>query len=359
MLKMPQCCNCYSDNDVKKFYSKIIGSLDTDAEYYCNICYNKVKEDEEELIKFSVSNGTNISSIVKDKYIIDYIDPTSSTNIIKPMNIHKIVSEIIDGVKRDFVMIDHQEYNNYMLHIAYSNKKLIDDEIINKKREQQQKQEEIELNRINIIKEKERREQEKQEQYKASIDKEIQINKFHNEKVKKLKEELRDEYKEVFDTYEDAKIQKCDFCKEYRVYPIHYKDENDKTYQREFTREKQKCKSICCMDCFQNAEQKKEDYKLKNTEHCLICNCNYVAFNDNMVFEHLNSTKHKKNKAALEGKKEGTKKDLSLLSVKELYKICSKTLNEDGTYRINNYTRSKKLELIGKMNAIYDMLKFD
>ena len=100
MLKMPQCCNCYSDSDVKKFYSKIIGSLDTDAEYYCNICYNKVKEDEDELIKFSVSNGTNISSVVKDKYIIDYIDPTSSTNIIKPMNIHKIVSEIIDGVKR-------------------------------------------------------------------------------------------------------------------------------------------------------------------------------------------------------------------------------------------------------------------
>ena len=359
MLKMPQCCNCYCDNDVKKFYSKIIGSLDTDAEYYCNICYDKVKKDEEELIKFSVSNGTNISSVVKDKYIIDYIDPTSSTNIIKPMNIYKIVCEIIDGVKRDFVMIDHQEYNNYMLHIAYSNKKLIDDEIINRKREQQQKQEETELNQINMIKEKERREQEKQEQYKASIDKEIQINKFHNEKVKKLKEELRDEYKEVFKSDKDAKIQKCDFCKEYRVYPIHYKDENDKTYQREFTREKQKCKSICCMDCFQNAEQKKEDYKLKNTEHCIICDCYYVAFNDNMVFEHLNSTKHKKNKALLEAKKEGTKQDLSLLSVKELYKICSKTLNEDGTYRINNYTRSKKLELIGKMNAIYDMLKFD
>lgn len=359
MLKMPQCCNCCCDNDVKKFYSKIIGSLDTDAEYYCNICYDKVKKDEEELIKFSVSNGTNISSVVKDKYIIDYIDPTSSTNIIKPMNIYKIVCEIIDGVKRDFVMIDHQEYNYYMLHIAYSNKKLIDDEIINRKREQQQKQEETELNRINIIKEKERREQEKQEQYKASIDKEIQINKFHNEKVKKLKEELRDEYKEVFKSDKEAKIQKCDFCKEYRVYPIHYKDENDKTYQREFTREKQKCKSICCMDCFQNAEQKKEDYKLKNTEHCIICDCYYVAFNDNMVFEHLNSTKHKKNKALLEAKKEGTKQDLSLLSVKELYKICSKTLNEDGTYRINNYTRSKKLELIGKMNAIYDMLKFD
>jgi predicted GNAT superfamily acetyltransferase len=129
------------------------------------------------------------------------------------MNIHKIVSEVINGVKRDFVMIDFEEYNNYMLHIAYSNKKLIDDETINKKREQQQKKEEVELKRINDIKDRERREQEREEKYKASIDKEIQINKFHNEKVKKLKEELRDEYKEVFDTYKDAKIQKCDFCK--------------------------------------------------------------------------------------------------------------------------------------------------
>ncbi len=47
------------------------------------------------------------------------------------------------------------------------------------------KKEEVELNRINGIKERERREQEREEKYKASIDKEIQINKFHNDKVKK------------------------------------------------------------------------------------------------------------------------------------------------------------------------------
>jgi hypothetical protein len=48
------------------------------------------------------------------------------------------------------------------------------------------------------------------------------------------------------------------------------------------------------MDCFQNEEQQKEDYKLKNTEHCLICNCNYIALSDNMIVAHLNSIKHKK-----------------------------------------------------------------
>ena len=71
-----------------------------------------------------------------------------------------------------------------------SNKKLIDDETINKKREQQQKKEEVELKRINDIKDKERREQEREEKYKASIDKEIQINKFHNDKIKKLESRL-------------------------------------------------------------------------------------------------------------------------------------------------------------------------
>jgi hypothetical protein len=180
------------------------------------------------------------------------------------MNIHKIVSETIDGIKKDFVMIEFEEYNNYMLHIACSNKKLIDDETLIKKREQQQKQEEVELNRINMIKEKERREQQREEQYKASINKEIEINKFQNEKEKKLKADVRNDYDEVFKTYIDAKIQKCDFCKNYKVYPIHYKDENNKSYQREYTKDKQKFKSICCMDCYHTAEQKKEDYKFEN-----------------------------------------------------------------------------------------------
>ena len=358
MSKMSKCCSCYCDKDVKKFYSKFIGSSDTEANFYCNICYDRVKEDEEELIKFSISNGTNISTIIKEKYIIDYINPISSTNHIKPMNIHKIVSEIVDGIKKDFVMIEFEEYNNYMLHIAYSNKKFVDDETIKKKREQQQKQEEVELNRINMIKEKERREQEREEQYNTSIEKEIKINKFYNEKVKKIKEELQEEYKEVFKQHKDAKIQKCDFCNKYLIYPIHYKNENNEVYKREYTKDKKKFKSICCMDCNHEAEQRKEDYKSKNTEHCLICNCSYIALSDNMITAHLNSIKHKKNKVALEGEEE-TKKDLSLLTVKELQLICSKSINEDRTSRINNYTRLPKKELLNKMNAIYDLLIFN
>ena len=56
---------------------------------------------------------------------------------------------------------------------------------------------------------------------------------------------------------------------------------------------------------------------------------------------------------------ENFKDKLELLSIKELQSICSKSLNDDGTYRINNFTRLKKVELLEKMNAIYDLLKFD
>ena len=57
------------------------------------------------------------------------------------------------------------------------------------------------------------------------------------------------------------------------------------------------------------------------------------------------------------------------MPVKELQHICSKSINDDGTYRINNYTKGtyrinnytkmKKAELIEKMNAIYDLLTLD
>jgi hypothetical protein len=281
----------------------------------------------------------------------------------KPMTIYKIVSELIDGVDREFVMIDREEYNNYILYLAFKNKKLVDTEYLKKKQEQDQKQEETELKRINEIEERERHEKEKEEQRKEAIEKEIKINKFHNDKIKKQKEELRDEYKEVFNNDKEAKILKCDFCNDLRVFPIHFKDENNNTYKREYTKEKQKLKSICCMDCFQSHEQYKEDYKLKKTEHCLICNSHYIALNETAIIKHINSIKHKKNKEIYESnlirnKEELPKKNLALLTVKELNKICSKTIKEDGTYYINNYSKIKKDELIKQMDVIYDLLVF-
>jgi hypothetical protein len=37
-------------------------------------------------------------------------------------------------------------------------------------------------------------------------------NRHHNEAIKKLKEDLKQDYKQVFDSNPDAKIKKCDFC---------------------------------------------------------------------------------------------------------------------------------------------------
>jgi hypothetical protein len=107
----------------------------------------------------------------------------------------------------------------------------------------------------------------------------------------------------IFKTNTEAKIQKCEFCKEYRIYPIHYKDENNQSYQREYTKDKKKYKSICCMDCNQQAEQKKKDRKFENTEYCIICQSSYIAFSDNMITCHLNSIKHKKIKQNGKGKR--------------------------------------------------------
>ena len=279
----------------------------------------------------------------------------------KPMTIYKIVYEVINGVSREFVMIDREEYENYISFLAFKNKKLVDADYLKKKQEQEQRQEETEQKRINEIEERARREKEKEEQRKLSIEKEILINRHHNEKTKKIKEELINEYKEVFKANEQAKTQKCGFCKDWRVYPIHFLDENDKPFKREYTEDKQKKISICCVDCYQNYKQNKEDYKLKKTEHCLICNCNYLAFNESAIIKHINTTKHKKNKEIYENnlirnKEETPKKKLELLTVKELNKICSKTINSDGTYYINNYSKIKKDELIKLMYDNYDYL---
>ena len=131
MSKMSHCCSvCSIRGNHNKYYSKFIGSINDEASYFCDDCYNKEKENEELIIKFAIKNGENISSLVKQEYLIDFINPISSSTLIKPMNIYKIVSEVINDVKRDFVMIDIEEYNNYMVLVACSNKKLIDDEKI-------------------------------------------------------------------------------------------------------------------------------------------------------------------------------------------------------------------------------------
>ena len=335
---MYSCYSCYCCSDTRKFYSKLIGSLNEDANYYCNECYHKVQDDEEKLIEYFVKSGSNIASIIKQDYVIDYVNPTSSSAIIKPMNIHKIVSENINGIKTDFVMIELEEYNHYMSLVAISNKKLINEEMLKKQKQKQEKQEEVERRKIQDINEKEKRYQEKQRKIDEKIELEAKINRHNNDKIKKEKEELMEQFKEVFNNDKTAKISKCNFCKEFKVFPYHFKDENNNFYKKSYTQDKRQEKAVCCISCFEKEEQKKEDRILENTHYCEICKSSYIAFTNDMVVCHLKSTKHKRNENKLKGKT-----DLSLLTAKELMKICSKTLDEKGMYRINNYTKPKKM----------------
>ena len=273
------------------------------------------------------------------------------------MNVLKTVIEVIDGVEKEFVMIELNEYNNYMLLMNPLYQKMAAKE--KREIEKEQKQEDIERRRIEKIEERDRREKEEEINYQNSIKTQIMMNKHHNNKIKKIKDDLLEDYKEVFNSNKAAKIQKCDFCENYLVYPIHYLDENNNKYMREYTKDKQKCKSPCCMDCFQTAEQKKEDKKIEHTEYCHICESSYIALTDNAITLHFNSTKHKKNENKKSCIKNGSKLKLELLPVKELQTICSKSINDDGTYRINNYTKMKKVELLEKMNAVYDKLALD
>ncbi len=61
------------------------------------------------------------------------------------------------------------------------------------------------------------------------------------------------------------------------------------------------------------------------------------------------NTKEKKEKNCINI---GSKLKLELISVKELQTICSKSLNDNFTYRMNNYTKMKKVELL-KSRMLY------
>ena len=200
-------------------------------------------------------------------------------------------------------------------------------------KEEQAKQEAVERRKIEAIYEKEKRDIEKENKAKSKIELEIKINRHNNEKIKKEKEDLKENYKEVFETNPEAIIKKCCFCKTYKIFPYHFKDENNKSFLRKYTKDKKQEKAICCIDCFEEVEIKKEDKKLSYTHHCSICNKSFVAYTNDLYVSHLKSTQHKRNEAKLNEKIE-----LSLLNIKELQSICSKTVDENGLIRVNNYT---------------------
>ena len=220
---MSKCCNCYIDKpDLKRYNSKFLGADESNALLYCDYCYVKIEKDEDQLIKMSVENGDNLSTLIKKEYIKNYIDPTSSKCLLQLMKIHKTINEF-EGIKKDCVVIELEEYNRYMTSIACSNKKLIDEQKLEKTRQREKEQIVMEQKRIVEIEAKEFRDRQKEKKILA-IKHQIETNKRYNQKVKDQKQELIDLYK---DSERPAKKPKqCGFCKEYRMYPFHFKDDN-------------------------------------------------------------------------------------------------------------------------------------
>ena len=162
-----KCSICCIEDCYKRYYSKLIGSIDEDASYFCDKCYEEKKDIEETFIKNNIKNDMNIANIVKYQYLMDYINPTSNNCIIKPMPIFRIVNEN----NKDYVMINIEDYNNYIRRVAISNKKLVDETKIDKRQEKQQMHDAVEKRKIEAIKAKERREIEMREMIERKIEK--------------------------------------------------------------------------------------------------------------------------------------------------------------------------------------------
>ena len=75
--------------------------------------------------------------------------------------------------------------------------------------------------------------------------------------IKKLKKRNKNWYIYIYKVdCPDKKPTKCEIWKECRIYPFHFKDDNGELYRKEYFQGKQKCKSLCCMDCFHKAEER-------------------------------------------------------------------------------------------------------
>ena len=110
-------------------------------------------------------------------------------------------------------------------------------------KEREEEEEKKRIEEIEQSQEAERRkEKQKEDEYNKKIAKEIMTNRHENERIKKIKEDLKNDYKQVFDSNENAAIKKCGFCENYRVYPLHFLDDNNKKYKENMLRTNNECK---------------------------------------------------------------------------------------------------------------------
>jgi hypothetical protein len=346
MLAMDKCCSsCSKITTIQKYYSKFITDED-DVVLLCDNCYNDKEKFDNDLIHTSIQMKLDIKSLVKPQFIANYVIP---------LKIHKEITEVIDGINTEFVVIEKQSYNDYMKRVAYSNDRLVSDRYIKKIEINQQKEAEAEQRRVNGIEEKERREKEEEQERERKKNKQVDIDKHNNEKAKREKQEFLEERKADLDE-PGAKAEECKFCKTWRVFPKDFKDDNNKTFTKKYVKDKEKLESKCCVNCYCEANDKRINYIdecRKNKITCRYCNTKYIMITKGDKERHESTTKCLRAKDY-----NADKKDLSLMKVKELQAICKRTVNDDGTYRISNYSTMKKDDLLEKMVDIYDLLVF-
>jgi hypothetical protein len=372
-------CSVYADKDthIDMYYSKLKQS-NINNKYVCFKCYKQIETEEEQYIR---SNINNINSIVKEKYIADYIEPepkpepkpktkptpkptpkptleTKQFNNDGNITIYKIIKKIINGVERDMVLID---LNDYRI-LTGDNRPIttLEEEKENRNFERLKKMEEHEIKNMQQMEEREKKYVSPETKAELKARKEIQLNASRNKIIRKQNDELLNDYKHI----KDAKIKKCHFCEENKIFPVHYKDENNNPYLIEYVKDKEKNKSSGCVDCYNKSIEKKNNYILDHTVYCEICKCSYISLIEDVETNHLMSSKHKKNTELFKLEKQkkeeikDIKIDLSKLSIKQLQLICSKSLNKDSSYLISGYTRLAKKELLIKMNENYNSLVF-
>ena len=174
MHKYCSVCSAYASKSVNidMCYSKLKQSK-MDNKYVCFECHKNIAAAEEDFIK---SHMDNLPSIIKNRYLEEYIKPpepikvnsninavasninanTSNTTInyitttTQPIKVYKLVKRLVDGIERDMVLIDLEDYRlatgDYRPSSIFENLELKEKEL---KREETQK--ERELKEIKII----------------------------------------------------------------------------------------------------------------------------------------------------------------------------------------------------------------
>ena len=221
----------------------------------------------------------------------------------------------------------------------------------------------------------ERKEKEKERERLQKIKNDELYAKYGRDQKKRIEKEIREDYKEYFDTEPTAEIRYCELCKDEDDVCKYYR--NAKIYPKDFidpatdkpctTKLYEKSKYIrditCCVECYDDRERVElERQQSIKKEYCDVCDKKYILRTIITNDDHLISDRHKENYKIWKFKIDNHKKykyRLEWLNIHQLHQICSDSKDNKGFNIIPNYSNSKKYkryDLIMKMYEVYDQL---